>query len=143
MDTPETPTVDFLILADRAAVQGGKLYVLGGGVDFLRVASPQQPVALTLVAGLIVARQHSSKSLPVHVVIRSPDEKQVAQVEGSVTVESSKDLPDWLPVRTSVAIDGLWTFEQEGVYEFAVNVAQSKPRSLLVYVEFATSPTAP
>jgi hypothetical protein len=48
------PTVDFLILADRAEAVNGKLYMMGGGWDRLYLAEFGQPQPISIGIGILV-----------------------------------------------------------------------------------------
>lgn len=128
MDTPEPTFIDFLILADRAESSAGKLYMIGGAVDRLAVLDGQQPIPLTIVVGLAVRRQDTGTHLPLRVTLRPVDGPPLRQVDGSIRVDWPEETPDWFHVRTSVAINGLWSFGQSGVYEIEATIGESQPR---------------
>jgi hypothetical protein len=49
------PEIDFVILAERAEILNGKLYMMGGGYDRLCLdRPPSQPVPITFAVGLLV-----------------------------------------------------------------------------------------
>ena len=49
-----TPSVDFLLLADRAEAINGKLYVMGGAWETVFVQNFGQPILLSMAIGLLV-----------------------------------------------------------------------------------------
>ena len=50
----ESPSVDFLILADRAESLNGKVYMMGGGWDRLYVPDFAQPQSISIAVGILV-----------------------------------------------------------------------------------------
>lgn len=59
------PSVDFLILADRAEVVNGKLYVMGGAWDRIFAQDLRNPSVISLAIGILVPwlatnQQHSA-----------------------------------------------------------------------------------
>ncbi len=50
----ERVEIDFLLLADRAEVLNGKLYMMGGAWDRRQIRSIDSPVSLTMVIGVLV-----------------------------------------------------------------------------------------
>ena len=50
----EQVEIDFLLLADRAEVLNGKLYMMGGAWDRRHIRDIGAPVALTIVVGVLV-----------------------------------------------------------------------------------------
>lgn len=50
----DRPHFDFVILADRAEVLGGKLYVMGGGWDRANVRDWNQPLLMAIALGILV-----------------------------------------------------------------------------------------
>ena len=50
----EQVEIDFLLLADRAEVLNGKLYLMGGAWDRRQIRDIDSPVSLTIVVGVLV-----------------------------------------------------------------------------------------
>jgi hypothetical protein len=48
------PTIEFLILADRAEAVNGKLYMMGGGWDVLAPPSLSGPASFSVALGILV-----------------------------------------------------------------------------------------
>lgn len=78
------PTIDFLILADRAEALNGKLYVMGGGWDRYTVQDFRQPVSISFALGILVPWNATSRERTIQVTIEDLDRNQ--PVEFSVQV---------------------------------------------------------
>ena len=66
--------VDCLLLADAAQEAGGRLYVLGGGWNRLRVADlPIQAPALALAIRVVVPWHDTNQPLPITIQLEDPD----------------------------------------------------------------------
>jgi len=70
----ERISADALILADGAQVADGKLYILGGGWDVIRLGSPAEPIPVFALAFRIVIPWNlTNEDIAVEIQIVDPD----------------------------------------------------------------------
>jgi len=75
-----TPTIDFLILADRAEIHDGKLYLMGGVVDRM-YALTEPPIANFHVAiGLEIPWNATNQSMDVHLSFQTEEGAELAHI---------------------------------------------------------------
>ncbi len=82
MSTIETPTIDFLILADHAEAINGKIYLMGGGWDVRAVRDFAQPVPLTLALAVLVPWTATNQRHHLRLRVEDADGRQLAEVKG-------------------------------------------------------------
>jgi hypothetical protein len=78
----ETPTIDFLILADHAEALNGKIYLMGGGWDVRAVRDFSQPVPLTLALAVLVPWTATNQRHQLRLRVEDADGRQLAEVKG-------------------------------------------------------------
>ena len=72
LPVPHT-AVEFLILADRAEVLNGKLYMMGGAWDHIFVANIEQPVDINLTCCALVPYSETDDMHTMEIAITDPD----------------------------------------------------------------------
>jgi hypothetical protein len=127
----EDPAVEFLLLADRADAVNGKLYMAGGGWDRLIVTSIEEPVALSIAVGVLIPRGHAQNKQILRVHAESPSgeilQPQIhAELPSGLPAEA---IPNE-PLRSMIAINGLWRFPQAGVYHLEARISGSAPKRI-------------
>ena len=84
MSDPDNITLDYLLVADGADAVGGKLYLLGGGWDRLKV--PQLPgppaVPFAVAVGINVPWNLTNRKLGFSVDVLDADGGEVGQLAG-------------------------------------------------------------
>ena len=84
MSDPDNITLDYLLVADGADVVNGKLYLLGGGWDRLKV--PQLPgppaVPFAVAVGINVPWSLTNRKLGFSIDVLDADGGEVAQLAG-------------------------------------------------------------
>jgi len=79
------PFVDFIIVADRAEVVSGKLYLMGGGWDMLNVADLSKPIGLSFAIGVMVPWNATNQEHSLHISITDDNGSPVDAVQRVVT----------------------------------------------------------
>lgn len=77
MQTLNQPSIDFLILADRAEVQGGKLYVMGGGWDRIGLQRFDTPAPISFAVGILIPWNACNEQHRLTVTIETPDNQPI------------------------------------------------------------------
>jgi hypothetical protein len=69
--------VDFLILADRAETQNGKLYLMGGGWDRLLIPPAEEAVSFSIALGVLVPWNATNRQHRLRVTIEDFDGRPI------------------------------------------------------------------
>lgn len=129
------------MIADAAAVQGGKLYVHGGGWDRITTASlPWVHPTLALAFILRIEYLEALRDHPVTIELLDDDEQLVfPKIEGSVRVGHPPTLAAGSPlfVPQAITLNSL-QFAKHGTYRFRVTAGGS-----VAEVPFYVSPPPP
>ncbi len=127
--------VDFLILADRAEVVNGKLYMMGGGWDRLFLQDFGQPVNFSIVLGMLVPWNRANEQHVVQLQIRDADGQPIAP---SANLEFVAGRPPIMRAgetqRVMMAVNGAFALPQPGAYEVVASVDGREARRTLFYV---------
>lgn len=79
------PEIDFVIIADRAEVVNGKLYMLGGGYDRMLVGDPMPyPFLLSFAVGILVPWNACNTEHRLQFAIEDPEGKTLDGFGGEV-----------------------------------------------------------
>jgi hypothetical protein len=115
--------VEWLILADAAQVNGGKLYLLGGGWDQLNVASafPVQQ-RMGLAASFLVPWNETNQKRNVELVMVTDDGEELLKINGQVEVGRPAGIPAGSEQRAQLAADMSVEFKKPGVYSVIARI---------------------
>jgi hypothetical protein len=69
----DRPSVDFMILADRAEALNGKLYIMGGAWNEITVQDIRQPVVISFAVGILVPWNATNEQHRMTMVIEDAD----------------------------------------------------------------------
>ncbi|MGC8461587.1 MAG: DUF6941 family protein [Candidatus Dormibacteria bacterium] len=115
--------LDFLLLADRAEVLNGKLYMLGGGFDHIGV--PQLPGVLPfdIAIGIFVDYLETSDTHTLTVTIEDADNTPHI---GPITIPFATGRPPGLPpgdgIRFMAVLRGPFPITKDGSYQVVAAV---------------------
>jgi hypothetical protein len=121
--------VDSFYLADRAQIVDGKLYVLGGGWNYLNLAGPNSPVEfMALVGRVLVPFERAENEIDLHirleyaeVALDGPQFRLLLRPGRSAQQRRSVE------TATPFVIDVLGlSFPWEGEYAFVMRHAESE-----------------
>ena len=129
--------VDFLLLADRAEVLNGKLYMMGGAWDRRNIRDIAAPVPLSIVVGVLVPWNLTNE--PHQLRLRIEDEDGTAvlpEVEATVNVGRPANAMQGQSFRATAVINNRWALPRYGTYRVVASVAgQSEKRVAFYAVE--------
>src|SRR3990172_4325763 len=78
MNHSDKPTVDFLILADRAEAVNGKLYVMGGAWDRMYVPDFSQQQSISIATGILVPWNATNNNHSLAIRLETQDANELA-----------------------------------------------------------------
>ena len=127
--------IDFLLLADRAEVLNGKLYMMGGAWDRRQVRNIDSPVSLTIVIGVLVPWNLTNEQHRLAIRIEDED-GLMAPPEAEVTVNVGRpvDATQGQSFRATAVINNRWQLPRYGTYRVAASVAGRDEKRVTFYV---------
>ena len=127
--------VDFLLLADRAEVLNGKLYMMGGAWDRRHVRDITAPVPLTIVVGVLVPWNATNE--PHHLRVRIEDEDGTPappEVEATVNVGRPVNATQGQSFRATAVIHNRWSLPRFGTYRVVASMGEHTEKRVAFYV---------
>lgn len=115
--------VEWLILADAAEINGGKLYLLGGGWDRFTVSSPlpvEKQIAIALA--FRIPWYETNKRHTFQLKMENEDGTDIAAGDGQFEVGRSAMTPAGQSLVTQLVINVGARFEKLGAYVIRVQV---------------------
>ena len=130
----EQVEVDFLLLADRAEVLNGKLYMMGGAWDRRHVGDISAPVSVTIVVGVLVPWNLTNEPHQLRIRIEDEDGSPVPpEVEATVNVGRPVNATQGQSFRATAVINNRWTLPRYGTYRVVAAVAGQSERRVTFY----------
>ncbi len=130
----EQVEVDFLLLADRAEVLNGKLYMMGGAWDRRHIRDIAAPVPLTIVVGVLVPWNLTNEPHRLGIRVEDEDGNPVLpEVEATVNVGRPVNATQGQSFRATAVINNRWTLPRYGVYSVVASVAGQTDRRVAFY----------
>lgn len=123
------PEIEFLILADRAEVVNGKLYMMGGGwSDLQRVPAaadqPPPPSHLSVAVSVSVGWNETNQTHRLRLTIENEDSTQkLAELEGDIEVGRPPGIPPGSDQRALLAVSAAVAFPSPGTYRVVAELA--------------------
>jgi len=115
--------IEFIVLADRAEVLGGKLYLMGGGFD--RVAVTQLPGAakFDVAVSVLVDYHETNVQHLFEISCLDPDGGQVFEpMRGALEMGRPPGMSVGGAQRAMLVLQGPFTFPAAGEYSWAAKV---------------------
>ena len=114
--------VEWLILADAAQVNGGKLYLLGGGWDQLNVGSFPVQQRMGLAASFLVPWNETNQKRNVELSLVTDDGDELLKINGQIEVGRPAGIPAGSGQRAQLAADMSVEFKRPGVYSIIARI---------------------
>ena len=126
--------IDFLLLADRAEVLNGKLYMMGGAWDRRRIRDITAPVPLTIVVSVLVPWNLTNEPHQLRLRIEDDDGAAVApEVDATINVGRPVKATQGQSFRATAVINNRWTLPGFGTYRLVASVAGQTERRVTFY----------
>ena len=127
--------IDFMLLADKAEVLGGKLYMMGGAWDRLQVENIEAPVSLSIIIGVLVPWHLTNEPHQLQIGIADEDGNPLmpttqATLNVGRPVESTKGQL----FRATAVLNGEWTLPKLGAYSVIASVVGQAEKRVTFYV---------
>ena len=108
--------VDWLMLADRAEVVGGKLYLMGGGWDRLGLNEIPGPYTFSIATAILVPWNQTNEPHKFEMSIMDEDSTEIVKMEGGFEAGRLPGSRRGHPVRVQLAFGVTLEFKRDGGY---------------------------
>ncbi len=125
--TPERPTFDFLIIADRAEVINGRLHMMGGGWEVLDV-NPPQPTSFSLAVGVLVPWLETNRDHTPVIRLENADGQEVLSIQIALRMGRPAELEEGSAQRFMATITMGLMFPAPGRYVFVATLGTEQKR---------------
>jgi len=131
----QRPTVEFLILADRAEAVNGKLYMMGGGWDRLNVLDLNQPSNISFAVSVLIPWIDTNTDHRLTIWVEHEDGTRLQpQIDATMNVGRPPYAIQGQPFRTLIAINGVWKFPNLGTYRMIASIGESGRKDYVFHV---------
>lgn len=139
--SPETITIEFLMLSDHAEVVNGKLYMMGGGYDRRYISDVKQPVTLGTVVSVLVPWNLTNQTHAVKLRIETEDGRMLGQeVQGNLNVGRSVQAISGQQFRVMAVINFTLTLPRLGAYRIIATLDNGESRATTFYAVDSETP---
>ncbi len=130
----ERVEVDFLLLADRAEVLNGKLYMMGGAWDRRHIRDITAPVPLTIVVGVLVPWNLTNEPHRLEIRLEDEDGSPVLpQVEATVNVGRPVNATQGQSFRATAVVNNRWALPKFGTYRVVASMGGYTEKRVAFY----------
>lgn len=120
--------VDFLILADRAEVLNGKLYMMGGAWDAIGMLGPDQPSQFMAVVAFLVPWNATNIEHSCGIRLEDADGNSVLSFSYAIKTGRPPSLPDGAAQRVVACIPITTQFPRAGMYALVATAGEQMKR---------------
>ena len=137
----ETVTLEFLMLADRAEVLNGKLYVMGGGYDRRTIDNMDVPLTLSMVVGVLVPWNLTNQPHTIRLTLQTEDGTTVGQqVQGQLTVGRSAQAISGQMFRVMTVVNVTTPLPRLGAYRVIATLDNGDSKAATFYAVSSETP---
>jgi hypothetical protein len=133
--------IDVVMLADRAEVLNGKLYMMGGGWDAIGASTSEQPSHFTVVLAFLVPWNATNMEHACTVRLENADGAGMLNLSYSIRTGRPPSLPDGATQRVMLCLPITAAFPIPGMYAVVVAVGAREKR--VAFHVHAVAPLAP
>ncbi len=136
--------LDFLILADKAEAIGGKLYLMGGGFDRVRLATIPGAAQFDVAVGILVGYNETNLKHAFELRCEDPDNNLVFDApQGAIEVGRPPGMTPGSEQRALLVFAGPFPFRAPGDYSWVIVLNGERQPPTRFRVEQAHAPIAP
>ena len=126
--------IDFMLLADKAEVLGGKLYMMGGAWDRLTINDINAPVALSIVIGVLVPWNLTNESHQLQIRIEDEDGSPIRpNAQATINVGRPVSSTKGQRFRAIAVLSNQWKLPKPGAYSVTASVAGQHEKRVTFY----------
>ena len=140
---PEQVEIEFLILADRAEILNGKMYMMGGGWNRKSIQNIDNPVAISMVIGILIPWNFTNELHHIRISLMDEDGTILQPtIEASVNMGRPPEAKMGQDFRAMAVINGQWKLPALGAYSFVASVENGQEKRVAFFAN-APQPTGP
>ncbi|MBI4317412.1 MAG: hypothetical protein HY675_02890 [Chloroflexi bacterium] len=136
------PTVDFLILADRAEAVNGKLYMMGGGWDRLFVVDFGQPRSISVGVGILIPWNATNVNHTLSIRAETQDGDELAALTLNFKVGRPSVLGQGESQRIPLGLELPTRLPGPGTYVIKAFIDDIEQKHVVFYATLIPAPTA-
>ncbi|HEY7778671.1 MAG TPA: hypothetical protein VIC85_00535 [Ktedonobacterales bacterium] len=125
----DQPEIDFLILADRAEVLNGKLYLMGGAWDQIGVADFARPLTFSLAVGLVIPWNATNVDHTLELSLLDEDGNALFQWSGGFKTGRPTELPQGASQHSILAFTVSVVLPHAGTYRAEAHLNHTSDRA--------------
>lgn len=126
--TDQVSRIDFVMLADRAEVCNGKLYVMGGILDRFFVSETPTAINFSVALGIVVPWNATNQPMQVRLSFQTEEGQELGSAEFSATAGRPPHLPQGDIQRMALAIPGInLSVPHLGLYVVLATLGDEQP----------------
>ncbi len=142
MQFSDQPEVEFLILADRAEVLNGKLYMMGGGWEQIGVTDFSAPVPVSLTVSIQVPWHATNRQHTWGLSVQTQDGADLTELEGNFALGRPPLLEEGASQRAMFAMMLPVTLPSAGTFVIVARINGEESRRIRFRALAAAPPVA-
>ena len=136
------PTVDFLILADRAEAVNGKLYMMGGGWDHLYVVDFGQAQSVSFGMGILIPWNATNVNHSLAIKVEGQDGNELATLSLNFNTGRPPTLGQCESQKVVLAFQLGLNLPGPGTYVIKAFINNTEKGKAVFYANLLPAPTA-
>lgn len=136
----DQPTVDFLIIADRAEVVNGKLYMMGGGWDRLYVVDFTQQQSISIATAILVPWNATNQIHSLAIRIETQDANELAALGLNFNTGRPPTLGQAESQRVVLAFQLAIRLPAPGTYVIKALINDEESKKTIFYAQLLPAP---
>ncbi len=137
----EQPGIDFILLADRAEVLNGKLYVMGGAWTELGIIDFAMPANVSLAIGVLVPWNATDEDVLLKVFFETEDGTRIRpEISANLNVGRPPGAVRGQEFRSIIAVNVAIKFPAAGMYRAVATLGEMEQKHTTFRVLLAQAP---
>ena len=137
----EQVEIDFMLLADRAEVLNGKVYMMGGAWDRRYINDIKAPIGLSIVIGVLVPWNLTNEPHSLEINIIDEDGNTIPPgTKATLNVGRPAYATKGQTFRATAVISNRWTLPKLGAYSVVATILGREAKRVTFYADEARKP---
>ncbi len=124
---PQTPYLDFLILADRAEAINGKLYLMGGGWDTFNIGN-DEPASFSVALAIMMPWHATNQDHMLTLSLQDADANELLRVQAGLRTGRPPTMAEPAEQRVMIAFPVSVRFPTSGTYAVIGTIGDNSKR---------------
>lgn len=137
----EQVEIDFMLLADRAEVLNGKVYMMGGAWDRRFINDIAAPIGLSIVIGVLVPWNLTNETHSLDINIVDEDGTVISPIPNvQLKVGRPANSTKGQTFRATAVLSNNWTLPKFGAYDVVASISGRAAKKVTFYADQARKP---